>query len=145
MAKSKNNPAPADYQVGRGKPPQSTRFKPGQSGNPSGRKKGSRNVKTVIQSALEEEVVIIENGKKRSLTFLEALVKRMLQDALKGNLPAARDLLDRYERYENSEPEQVRELPETDRAILNRILGLGPTVGSPEPVMDYEANGDGDE
>ena len=35
-----------DYEVGRGKPPLHTRFKPGQSGNPKGRPKGVRNFKT---------------------------------------------------------------------------------------------------
>ena len=31
------------YEVGYGKPPKDTRFKPGQSGNPSGRPKGATN------------------------------------------------------------------------------------------------------
>jgi len=30
----------SDYEIGRGKPPMHTRFKPGQSGNPKGRPKG---------------------------------------------------------------------------------------------------------
>lgn len=34
---------PSDYEVGYGKPPAETRFKKGQSGNPNGRPKGSRN------------------------------------------------------------------------------------------------------
>ena len=35
----------ASYDVGYGKPPASTRFKPGQSGNPKGRPKGANNKK----------------------------------------------------------------------------------------------------
>ena len=35
--------APKQYEVGYGKPPKSTQFKPGRSGNPKGRTKGSRN------------------------------------------------------------------------------------------------------
>ena len=35
-------PPPPKYEVGYGKPPAGTRFKPGQSGNPAGRPKGSR-------------------------------------------------------------------------------------------------------
>nr|WP_306262013.1 DUF5681 domain-containing protein [Pararhizobium sp. IMCC21322] len=36
-------PDNADYEVGYAKPPQSSRFKPGMSGNPKGRPKGARN------------------------------------------------------------------------------------------------------
>ena len=43
---------PADYEVGRGKPPLHTRFKPGESGNPKGRPKGVRNFKTDVQATL---------------------------------------------------------------------------------------------
>lgn len=38
----------ADYEVGYGRPPVATRFKAGQSGNPSGRAKGTRNLTTVF-------------------------------------------------------------------------------------------------
>ena len=36
-------PARKSYAVGHGKPPEATRFKPGQSGNPKGRPKGKKN------------------------------------------------------------------------------------------------------
>lgn len=45
-----------DYKVGPGKPPKHTRFKPGQSGNPKGRPKGSQNVKTVLNKVGRESV-----------------------------------------------------------------------------------------
>ena len=32
------------YEVGYGRPPQHTQFRPGQSGNPAGRRKGVRNL-----------------------------------------------------------------------------------------------------
>ena len=50
-----------DYPVGYGKPPQHTRFHQGQSGNPRGRPKGSRNLSTLMAKALNEPVVISEN------------------------------------------------------------------------------------
>ena len=39
---------PENYIVGYGKPPDHTQFKPGQSGNPHGRRKGSKNYRTIV-------------------------------------------------------------------------------------------------
>jgi hypothetical protein len=48
------------YVVGYGKPPVHTRFKKGQSGNPNGRHKGSKNFSTTLEETLQEKVVIRE-------------------------------------------------------------------------------------
>lgn len=40
-------------EIGHGKPPKATQFKKGQSGNPGGKKKGTRNTKTLIRELLE--------------------------------------------------------------------------------------------
>jgi hypothetical protein len=40
------------YSVGYGRPPKHTRFKPGRSGNPKGRPRGSRNLSTEMQKVL---------------------------------------------------------------------------------------------
>ena len=107
MAKATKR-APADYVVGRGKPPAHSRFRPGQSGNPGGRKKGSRNLKSVLEEVMREEIELTENGKKRSVSLLEALIKRAV----------------RYERHVGVEPEFEEELPDDDKAILQRMLAL---------------------
>src|SRR5215203_781211 len=143
MAKATTRRAPADYSVGRGKPPAHSRFKPGQSGNPGGRKKGSRNMKSVLEDLLLEEIEMTENGKKRSVSLLEALIKRQMQAGLRGDLRAIKDLLDRYERHVGSEPEVEDELPEDDKAILERFMALRDSVRTAErsrsrPVQDYE-------
>jgi hypothetical protein len=115
-----SNKSPTDDTVGYRNPPKSTRFKPGQSGNPGGRKKGSVNVWTALQRVLESDIVITENGKKKKIPPLEALFKRMLQSALQGDWRAAQDLLERCERHDRS-AEVEEELPEEDRALLDRM------------------------
>jgi Family of unknown function (DUF5681) len=55
----------SDYAIGYGKPPRHTQFKRGQSGNPKGRAKGSKNLATLIMSVLNERVIITENGRRR--------------------------------------------------------------------------------
>jgi uncharacterized protein DUF5681 len=49
-------PLPHLSAVGYKRPPIHTRFKPGQSGNPSGRAKGSQNLKTLCHKIMKEEV-----------------------------------------------------------------------------------------
>jgi hypothetical protein len=75
--------------VGYGRPPILSQFKPGASGNPKGRPKKSRNLKTIIRNALTTNVVVREGEKKRSVSKLEGIVLRQLESALKGNDKAA--------------------------------------------------------
>jgi len=45
-----------DYEVGYGRPPVHARFRPGQSGNPKGRPKGSRNKRTAMAEQIFDTV-----------------------------------------------------------------------------------------
>jgi hypothetical protein len=83
-----------DYEVGYGKPPRHTRFSKGQSGNPKGRQRGSQNLSTLLREALNEPVVVTENGGQRKITKRQAFIKQLVNQALKGDLRAARLLLD---------------------------------------------------
>ena len=75
--------------VGYARPPIASRFKPGKSGNPHGRPRNSRNLKTIIQSALTAPVVLREGRRKRSISKLEGIVLKQVESALKGNEKAA--------------------------------------------------------
>ncbi len=88
MAKNEERKSPATYAVGHGKPPIHTRFKKGQSGNPIGRRKGSRNLATVLRKTLNETVVVKENGRQKTISKLDALVKQLVNKAATGNLRA---------------------------------------------------------
>jgi hypothetical protein len=77
-----------DYKIGRGRTPQSTRWKPGQSGNPKGRPKGAKNLATLFDEALSQKFEIQEKGKTRIITAREAIVRRVVNEALKGNIKA---------------------------------------------------------
>ncbi len=80
--------APNDYEVGYGKPPKHTRFKPGQSGNPSGRPKGTKNLKTDLVEELGEKIMIREGERSRNVSKQRALVKSMLNRGIKGDARA---------------------------------------------------------
>ena len=79
--------------VGYGKPPVHTRFKPGQSGNPRGRRKGQRNVHTVVDEALSQRITIREGNRTRSVTKLDAVIVTMVNAALKGDAKAQASLM----------------------------------------------------
>ncbi len=139
-------PSPATaYEVGRNKPPHHSRFKPGVSGNPGGRKKGSRNLKTVFSGVFESEITINDNGQSRSVTILEALVLRQVQDAMRGNSRAQENLLDRYERLCPGDAANEDDVAAEDQVVLRRArarlsagTGLNPCNG-PEPEPDDDA------
>ena len=82
-----------DYEVGFGKPPKETQFKPGQSGNPDGRPKGSRNLATDLREELDEEIVVTERGTSLTLTKRRALIKTLMMKGLKGEIRAAEGLV----------------------------------------------------
>jgi len=82
------------YKVGYGRPPAETRFQPGQSGNPKGRAKGSRNLSTLVQTALDEKVTVNVNGKRRRISKLEAAFTQQANKAAAGDPKAIRLMLD---------------------------------------------------
>jgi hypothetical protein len=82
-----------EYAVGKGKPPERTRFKKGQSGNPKGRPPNSKNSATLLNEALSELVVITENGQRKSITKKQAIVKQIVNKAASGDYRSIQLLL----------------------------------------------------
>ena len=74
-----------NYEVGYGKPPQDTRWKKGQSGNPSGRKKqiAARppSVAEMLEDMLNETVRVQVGGRIKRMTRLEAMLRNQVNKA----------------------------------------------------------------
>jgi Family of unknown function (DUF5681) len=114
-----------NYKVGYGRPPLERRYKPGCSGNPKGRPKGSRNAKTIVSGVVNKKVPVRQNGKVRHVTTLEAMLLAAAQSALKGDLRALNTiigLMARTNQLAEEETETSTALPEEDAAILNDFL-----------------------
>lgn len=78
--------------VGRGSPPKSTRWKPGQSGNPAGRPKS-----ITLSEALRLELAKANPEGDGDETFAEAIASVLVKSAATGNILAAKEIADRTE------------------------------------------------
>ena len=96
--------APTDYAVGYGKPPRSTRFQKGQSGNPRGRPKGSKSASALLEQALSAPVSINEGGTTRVIEQRMALFKSLVARAIKGDARAAALVIKLMEQVERNPP-----------------------------------------
>ncbi len=106
-----------DYEVGYGKPPRHTRFTKGQSGNPRGRPPGAKNLKTLLSEALNEPVIVTENGEHRKITKREAIITQLVNRSATADLRAIKILLDMLRDIESqTEPAS----PETSAFRLHR-------------------------
>jgi hypothetical protein len=81
-----------NYEVGYRKPPQRTRYQKGQSGNPKGRPRGSRSSATLLKEILSERVEVRENGRIRTITKKELILRNAVNKAATGD-PRAREFL----------------------------------------------------
>src|SRR5947209_7754658 len=105
----------SNYDVGYAKPPTHSRFKKGICPNPNGRPKKARLDRAAIHRRfLEERVAYTERGEHRTMSRQELAIKRLVAEALQGNIESAAILLDLREYRANASA--------ADHVII-RILG----------------------
>ena len=87
------------YDVGYGKPPKDTRFKPGQSGNPSGRPKGAKNRRPALHKERMKEIILdeayrtitVRDGDRNvAVPMAQAVIRSLAVNAAKGQHRAQR-------------------------------------------------------
>lgn len=111
------------YEIGYRRPPASGQFKKGQSGNKEGRPKGSKNFLTLLEHELSQTITVNENGKKKTITRLQAMVKRMVADALQGNLKSLMALVEILRKTGKFEETDIaNQLPADYEEILNSFV-----------------------
>jgi hypothetical protein len=123
---------PSPTRVGYCNPPEHTRFRAGRSGNPKGRPRGTLNMATVLERALRDKVVVNENGKRKTVTKLEAAVKQLMNKAASGDLKALQllaGLVRSVEKRALQVPAAASDLDESDEKVVLRILQRLETTG----------------
>lgn len=87
------------YEVGYGRPPKHTQFKPGQSGNPRNKqKRTSETFAQLIDRALNRLITVRVAGKSQRMTIIEAVTRQLINAAASGK-PEAVDLLSLVDAY----------------------------------------------
>jgi Family of unknown function (DUF5681) len=100
-----------DYEIGYCKPPGHAGFQKGQSGNPKGRQKGSKNLATLLSEALDEKVSVTEDGRRRRVTKREAVITQLVNKSASAELRAIKqltDIVEGVERRAGTEPAPSR-------------------------------------
>ena len=83
----------SDYKVGYKKPPLHTRFRKGQLGNPRGRPRGSKNFSTLLTEALNEPVIVTEDGRRRRISKRELGLRQLANKFAMAEAQATKMLL----------------------------------------------------
>lgn len=114
----------SNYEVGYGKPPKHTRFGPGQSGNPKGRKKGARGLKTDLHAELVSRMTIQINGQAVTATKQQLMVKTLTARAAAGDIRAINALIDLVMQIFGADDrgKGAARLSPADEALLNQLL-----------------------
>ena len=106
-------------------PPKTDQFKPGQSGNPRGRPKGTRNLTTDLDKMLRKRIRIRENGETREISRQEAILLSLFNKAMQGgDVRAANTIVGMVLKLNPPKPaeEAAEEITESDRAIIEDYL-----------------------
>jgi hypothetical protein len=114
----------ANYEVGYGKPPCHTRFVKGQSGNPRGRPPGTKNLKTLLSEALNEMVIVTENGGRRKVTKRQAIITQLVNRSAIADFRAIKILLDLVRDIEGqTEPAspETSAFSEADEKVIEQL------------------------
>jgi hypothetical protein len=121
--------------VGYKRPPVHSRFKPGQSGNPSGRAKGSQNLKTLFHKILKEQVSLREGVDVRKVTKAEAIMRSLVVAALKGDTRSMTTLFRLAEQIGQFDDPQDQ-ITSIQRIIVTGVPRNQDFAGSSEPSRE---------
>lgn len=110
--------------VGYKKPPQHTRWTKGQSGNPTGRAKGQRNLKTDLATELAEFMQITEGGVPKRITKQRAVIKALTAKAINGDPRAVQLILELVMSIvePGSPPDALTSLSAQDEALIEAAI-----------------------
>lgn len=89
LASSKPTDDPSDA-VGYGKPPKNTRFKPGMSGNPSGRPKRTLNLSNQLYALMNKSIKVTDKatGQEKKMLNAEIIAHQLVAKAKQGDIKA---------------------------------------------------------
>lgn len=132
------------YEVGYCKPPSSTRFRPGVSGNPKGRPPKRKSVSEHIEAILNEKIRVTVNGRQERKSRLEVGLTAIGNDLARGNLKAGMFLLSLRDRYRDCDATAIDagDLSPADRALLMDYVRRSDRDEADDPAAEEEGKDD---
>ena len=123
-----------NYRIGYGRPPKGTRFRPGKSGNPKGRPRGSKSLAAIFHKIINEKVQVKGPRGAKYITKFEAGLTQLANMAATGDKKAIRDLMHWRRNFPELEP------PQKPQSIVIRFVDpkSGELVDKLPPVSDDE-------
>lgn len=109
------------YQVGYGKPPKDSQFKPGQSGNPAGRPKRKPSIKEELEAVLYRETTIEGPEGPERANVLGVSLLATAKQASKGKVAATKLLTDLARENEVGMERETENLSAFDEAEFERL------------------------
>ncbi|SOR31995.1 protein of unknown function [Methylorubrum extorquens] len=150
---SADEPGSAGYEVGYGRPPHASRFKPGQCGNPKGRPRKPKNLNDAVERELDRIVVVREGGREKRLTKREVMSRQLVDASCRGQLGATRLLLREMSGTAAAEaalssnlmPASAHPIDTTDRQIIASFAAMIRAGAQIDPTAALNARADDDD
>jgi hypothetical protein len=130
-----------NYDVGYRRPPRSGQFKKGQSGNPKGRRKGAKSLPDLFLKVLHENVTINENGAKRTIPKLEAVMKQLVNKAAGGDIKLVweiREVVRQQERLAETEA-SYQEHSTAEERLTKKLDEMAERLRAGKPLFPEES------
>jgi hypothetical protein len=151
--KADNTLPDGDYIVGRGRPPEHTRFSSGDGRKRGSRGKGQKNFDSDWEEELTKPVIVIENGKRKRVTAHHAQVKRAMDRGGKGDHRAQQTIFEKADRLLSKPPKGPRLddrdlilqwLAQEQMGVLPGIVGDDAPFDEVLPTIDEEVGRHGE-
>lgn len=84
---------PQENKIGYAHPPAEKRWVPGQSGNPKGRPRGSKNTLDILNRLANEEIKVTQNGREIKISKKAAALLQAVNKAAQGDAKSLKTLL----------------------------------------------------
>jgi hypothetical protein len=110
-----------DYEVGYKRPPVQSRFQTGQSGNPKGRPRGRKNLKTIVNEVAWTPITVKNNGVPVKMSLVEANVRQLANAGASKASKHALDFIALVDR--NTDVDEVSAEPtQREEQYMSRII-----------------------
>ena len=127
--------SPPDYDVGYGRTPVESRFKKGHK-KLGGRRKGQRNITTVMDGFLDERVTVHEGKQARRMSKRDAMCLRIVNAAVSGNDKAQSKIIHLATTAKPAEATTQEPFTADDDAVIADFLRRNGNPGQSTPASE---------